>query len=63
MKPTQDTVNKFLDSIRASGHINMFGAGSVLQQAFDLNRYEARDMLKVWMQTFESRVEKGEVVA
>lgn len=58
---TQGEVNKFLDSIRASGSINMFGAGEVLQQAFGLKRYEAKDMLLEWMQTFSERVKNGEV--
>ena len=39
----------FLDSLRESGQINMFGAPSVLQEAFDLNRHEARDIVKSWM--------------
>ena len=43
---------EFLDSLRESGEINMFGAPSVLQQAFDLTRYEARDIVAAWMKQF-----------
>ena len=42
----------FLDSLRESGQINMFGAPSVLQEAFDLNRHEARDIVTAWMKQF-----------
>jgi hypothetical protein len=42
----------FLDSLRESGQINMLGAPSVLQEAFDLPRQEARDIVKSWMEQF-----------
>ena len=40
---------EFLDDLRESGEINMFGAPSVLQEVFDLGRYEARDIVASWM--------------
>lgn len=62
MKPTQDEVNVYLDSIRAAGVVNMFGAGPYIQDRFDVTRHEARDYLLKWMDTFGERVRKGEVV-
>ena len=40
---------EFLDDLRDSGRINMFGAAPYLQSTFELTRYEARDILKEWM--------------
>ena len=45
----------YLDGIRDSGIVNMFGAGPYLQDAFGLSRYEARDILLEWMNTFAER--------
>ena len=42
----------FLDDLRESGDINMFGAGPVLQEVFDLSRNEARAVLSDWMKQF-----------
>ena len=42
----------YLDNIRETGKINMFGAAPYLQDAFGLSRYEARDILLEWMDTF-----------
>jgi hypothetical protein len=46
---------EYLDALRESGVTNMFGAGPYLQEAFGLDRYEARDILMKWMQTFGER--------
>ncbi len=43
---------EFLDDLRESGEINMFGAPSVLQEVFDLSKYEARDIVSAWMKQF-----------
>ena len=45
----------YLDQLRESGITNMFGASPYLQEAFDLDRYEAKDVLLEWMQTFSAR--------
>ncbi len=45
----------YLDELRESGVTNMFGAGSYLQEEFDLDRTAARKILSYWMQTFEER--------
>jgi hypothetical protein len=43
---------KILDSLRESGEINMFGAPRVLQEMFDISKYEARDIVAAWMEQF-----------
>ncbi len=48
---------EFLDDLRESGVTNMFGAGPYLQTAFGLSRYEAKDIVIEWMQTFSQRKE------
>ena len=60
--PSQDEVNIFLDVLRSSGSTNMFGAGPYVQEHFGVSRYQSRDFVKVWMQTFNERASKGEVV-
>ena len=44
-----ETYFAFLDQVREDGKINMFGAGAVLQEAFGLEKFEARDILFQWM--------------
>lgn len=51
-----ETYFAFLDQVREDGKINMFGAGAVLQEAFGLEKFEARDILLQWMDTFSARV-------
>lgn len=43
---------EFLNDLRESGEINMFGAPRVLQDVFDLNKHDARDIVSAWMKTF-----------
>ena len=51
-----ETYFKYLDSLRESGTINMYGAAAYLAEMFDIdNRDEARTILKEWMRTFEER--------
>lgn len=57
----QDEVNLFLDSIRKSGSINMFGAAPYIQEVFGVTRHEAKVLLLNWMQTFGERMKTGEV--
>ena len=44
---------EYLNELRDSGETNMFGAGPYLQQAFDIDRREARTVLSEWMKTYE----------
>lgn len=46
---------EFLDSLRESGQINMFGAAPVLVDVFEINKFEAREVLAAWMKSFEEK--------
>jgi len=43
----------FLDALRESGQINMFGARPFLQEAFGLSKEEASSILVNWMSGFQ----------
>jgi hypothetical protein len=45
---------EYLDNLRNSGITNMFAAGICLQEDCGLTRGEAREVLKKWMNTFDS---------
>lgn len=45
----------FLDALRKSGKVNMFGASPSLIKKFHLSRDQAADVLKYWMRTFGER--------
>jgi len=55
LKVNKEEMFVYLDNIRETGKINMFGAAPYLQDAFGLSRYEARDILLEWMDTFSER--------
>lgn len=57
----KDVVFEFLDEIRESGSINMFGATPYIIDAFGVSRYEAKDLLLEWMQTFGQRKKESMV--
>ncbi len=40
---------EYLDELRDSGTINMFGAGQYLEWEFDLTKHEARQYLAQYM--------------
>ena len=40
----------YLDELRDSGEINMFGAGAYLEAEFGIDRREAKKILMAWMQ-------------
>ena len=45
----------YLDTLRETGVVNMFGATPYVQEAFDLTKAEARAILKEWMETYGTR--------
>lgn len=55
----------FLDNLRASGRVNMFGAAMYLEVSQGVNSKTARAILGSWMETFapntaaEDRVEQA----
>lgn len=46
---------EYLDTLRESGVTNMFGAGQYLQQAFDIDRREAKSVLLEWMNQYSTQ--------
>jgi hypothetical protein len=42
----------YLDSLRESGVVNMFGAGPYLERDFGLTRYQAKHIVLEWMKSF-----------
>ena len=51
-KTMKEKVHSYLNELRESGEINMFGAGEYLELEFGFNKYEARDALRAWMNDF-----------
>ena len=59
----EDMHLRYLDVLRDSGQTNMYGAGTYLSEAFDLDPKISRKILKYWMASFsesESRKRRGE---
>lgn len=50
-----DEVLKYLDDLRETGCLNMFGAAPYLEQDFDFDRGQAKTALLYWMETFGER--------
>ena len=48
----QEKVNIYLDTMQKSGAINMFGAAPYISEVFGVNKQEARQYLKNWMNSF-----------
>lgn len=49
------TTNKYwiyLENLRRSGAVNMFGAVPYLEEEFGLSRQEAKDILADWMHNY-----------
>ena len=50
----QDQVFAFLNMLRDSGKVNMFGAGPYVQEAFDINRHQAKQYVLAWMKSYSN---------
>jgi hypothetical protein len=46
---------EFLDDLRESGTVNMFGASVDLREEFNLDKQEARKILSKWMTSYDER--------
>ena len=49
----EQQINAYLTALRDTGKVNMMGATPYLQRDFGLTRYEARDALLHWINTFK----------
>ena len=50
---------EYLDRLRESGIVNMFGAGEYIETEFDLTKQDAKEILLDWMRTFAERHPQG----
>lgn len=55
MEFDKNRVFVFLDGLRNSGKINMFGAAPYVERCFPVSRKEARELVLEWMDTFDER--------
>ena len=51
----EETVFEYLDILRETGVTNMFGASPYIENAFDVDRRESKELLMKWMNTFSER--------
>lgn len=50
----KDVVFRFLNDLRTSGRVNMFGSGVYLQEVFGVDRNEANELVAEWMRSFDA---------
>jgi hypothetical protein len=43
---------EYLDELRESSVVNMYGAGEYVENKFDVDRKEAKEVVTYWMETF-----------
>ena len=48
----QEKINVYLNTLRKSGTVNMFTAAPLISETFGVNKEEARQYLKNWMDSF-----------
>ena len=46
---------EYLDALRESGAVNMFGAGVYLREIFGISLKDSREIIVEWMETFAER--------
>lgn len=51
----QEKINVYLNSLRKSGTVNMFGAAPYISETFGVNTQEAKQYLKNWMESFSKK--------
>jgi len=49
---SQEEVSGFLDLLRETGAVNMFGATPYIMETYGVTKNEARVFLKNWMENF-----------
>ena len=54
-KRKYDDVDMFLDALRDTGAVNMFGATPHIMEVFDLDERTAQKRLQDWMEGFGKR--------
>ncbi len=57
---TQEEVSAYLDLVRETGQVNMFGAGKYVEDEFNVTKQQAKEFLISWMNNFgKEQNEKG----
>lgn len=56
--PEWEHFYRFLESVRQSGKINMWGASLVLEDVFELSRSDASTVLTNWIHNYNELCEK-----
>ena len=51
----KEEIFAFLDEVRLSGLINMYGAAPYVEECYNVSITEARSLLREWMETFSER--------
>jgi len=46
---------RWLEEVRRSGKINMFGSAEPLAERFDLSKKEAREIVLEWMKSYDRK--------
>lgn len=55
-KEEKEHIFNYLEDLRESGQTNMFGAAPYIAEAFDLNKYQAREILSEWMNSYKTDI-------
>mgnify|MGYP003329708155 FL=1 len=50
MAESKEVIWDYLNALRESGAVNMFGAGPYLIEEFGMDKYQAKDALLDWME-------------
>lgn len=50
----KENIFDYLEDLKESGQINMFGAAPYIAEVFDLNKRQAREILSEWMNSYKS---------
>mgnify|MGYP003139096133 CR=1 FL=1 len=53
----ENEVFLYIEELRESGETNMFGAAPYIQERFQMSRKDARDILSLWMKSYDRGVE------
>ena len=59
-KFSKNEVFLYLEELRESGETNMFGAVPYLQERFQMHYEDAKDMLSLWMKSYNKNDEYEE---
>lgn len=56
----EEDVLLYLDEIKKTNSINMYAITWLIRETYGVNKYEARELLKLWMDTYEERRSENE---